>query len=55
MEVKITVTGTERVLNLWTMAKATVNGREFKIQMVRFDEPSRFGIRDGRVSKLWAK
>lgn len=55
MKAEISVTGTKKALNVWTLAKATVNGREFKIQMVRFDEPSRFGIRDGRVSKLWAK
>ena len=55
MEVKITVTGTKKALNVWTMATATVNGKRFKIQMVRFDEPSRFGIRNGRISKLWAR
>ena len=53
MEVKITVTGTKKALNDWTMATATVDGKEFKIQMVRFDEPSKFGIRKGRISKLW--
>ena len=53
MEVKITVTGTKKALNVWTMATATVDGKEFKIQMVRFDEPSKFGIRKGRISKLW--
>ena len=48
-------------MSVWRLAKLgrisnkSVNGREFKIQMVRFDEPSRFGIRDGRISKLWAK
>ena len=55
MEVKITVTGTKKALNVWTMATATVDGKEFRIQMVRFDEPSKFGIRKGRISKLWAR
>lgn len=55
MEVNITITGTERVLNLWTMATATVNGKRFKVQMVKFEEPSIYGIRNGRISKLWAK
>ena len=55
MDVKITIIGTEKALNVWTMATATVNGKRFKIQMVRFDEPSRFGIRNGRISKLWAR
>ena len=53
MEVKITVTGTKKALNVWTMATASVDGKEFRIQMVRFDEPSKFGIRKGRISKLW--
>jgi hypothetical protein len=55
MDVKITIIGTEKALNVWTIATATVNGKRFKIQMVRFDEPSRFGIRNGRISKLWAR
>ena len=55
MEVNITITGTERVFNVWTMATATVNGKRFKVQMVKFEEPSIYGIRDGRISKLWAK
>lgn len=55
MKAEITVTGTERALNVWTMATATVNGRKFKVEMVRFDEPSRFGIRNGRISKLGVK
>ena len=55
MEVNITITGTERVFNVWTMATATVNGKRFKVQMVKFEEPSIYGIRNGRISKLWAK
>ena len=55
MDVKITIIGTEKALNVWTMATATVNGKRFKVQMVKFEEPSIYGIRDGRISKLWAK
>ena len=55
MKAEITVTGTGKALNVWTLASAAVNGRKFKVEMVRFDEPSRFGIRNGRISKLWAK
>ncbi len=40
MEAKITITGTEKTFNVWTLAKATVEGKEYKVQMVRFDEPS---------------
>lgn len=55
MEVKITVMGTKKALNVWTMATATVNGKRFQVQMVKFEEPSICGIRNGRISKLWAK
>ena len=53
MEAKITVTRTEKALNVWTMATAEVDGRKYRIEMVRFDEPSIYGIRKGRISKLW--
>ena len=55
MEVKISVTGTKKALNVWTIATATVNGKRFRVQMVKFEEPSIYGIRNGRISKLWAK
>ena len=55
MDIEIRTTRTEKVLNVWTTATATINGRKFKIEMVRFDNPSRYGIRRGRISKLWAK
>ena len=55
MKVSITITGTEWVFNVWTMATTTVNGKRFKVQMVKFEEPSIYGIRNGRISKLWAK
>ncbi|MDO4571660.1 MAG: hypothetical protein Q4D38_14860 [Planctomycetia bacterium] len=29
-----------------------VDGETFRIEMVHFDEPSRFGINEGRISKL---
>ena len=49
MEAKITITGTEKALNVWTMATAEVDGRKYRIEMVRFDEPSIYGIRKGRI------
>ena len=36
MEAKITITGTEKALNVWTMATAEVNGKKYRVQMVRF-------------------
>ena len=55
MEAKITVTRTEKALNVWTMATAEVGGKKYRIEMVRFDEPSIYGIRKGRISKLWVR
>ncbi len=55
MEAKITVTRTEKAINFWTLATATVNGCKYQIQMVRFDEQSIHGIRKGRISKLWVR
>lgn len=53
MNIEINILGTENALNTWTLGSATVDGKTYKIQMVRFDEPSMYGIRLGRISKLW--
>ena len=53
MSIEIDILGTEDALNTWTLGSATVNGKTYKIQLVRFDEPSHYGIRQGRISKLW--
>ena len=55
MNIEIKITGTKKAMNLWTLATATVNGKTYKIQMVKFQDPSIYGIRKGRISKLWAK
>lgn len=39
----------------WTIARAKVENRFFDINVKHFDEPSRFGIRNGRISKLWIR
>ena len=52
MEVQITITGKKIVFNEWTLFQATVNGKKYQGSMVYFDEPSKFGIRNGRISKL---
>ena len=52
MEVEITITGKKIVFNEWTLFQATVNGKKYQGSMVYFDEPSKFGIRKGRISKL---
>ena len=53
MKVELNITGTAQACNEWTFATATVNGKEFRIMLVRFEEPSNYGIRQGRISKLW--
>ena len=53
MEIKITTHDLKKAMNVWTLATATVDGKTYRIQMVRFDEPSQYGIRLGRISKLW--
>ena len=55
MDVSVTIIGTEQALNTWTKMFARINGKTYEIQMVRFDEPSIYGIRKGRISKLWAR
>ena len=39
----------------WTIARAKVDDRFFEINVKHFEEPSRFGIRNGRISKLWIR
>lgn len=55
MNIEIKITGTKKAMNTWTLATATIDGKAYKIQMVKFPEPSIYGIRKGRISKLWAK
>ena len=52
-KVEIKITGTKQAFNTWTMATATVAGKTYRIEMVRFDEPSQYGIGEGRISKLY--
>ena len=40
------------VFNEWTLSQATVNGKKYQGSKVYFDEPRKFGIRKGRISKL---
>ena len=53
MKVELNITGTAQACNEWTFATATANSKEYRIMMVRFEEPSNYGIRQGRISKLW--
>ena len=35
MEAKITITGTEKALNVWTMATAEVSGKKYRVEIDR--------------------
>ena len=37
----------------WSFGSAEVAGKTYRVQVKWFEEPSRFGIRKGRVSKLF--
>ena len=37
----------------WSLGSAEVGGKTYRVQIKWFDEPSQFGIRNGRVSKLY--
>ena len=37
----------------WYIGKATINGEEYTVNMMRFEKPSDFGIAEGRISKLY--
>ena len=39
----------------WTMAKARAENRIFYVWAKHFEEPSKFGINNGRISKLWIR
>ena len=53
MNIEIAITGEKKFFNKWTLATAKVDGKDYQIQMARFDKPSIHGIRKGRISKLW--
>ena len=37
----------------WTIARTVRNGLTYRIEIKHFELPSEFGIRNGRISKLW--
>ena len=39
--------------NGWTTGHAYLGDTEYEVQIKWFDEPSQFGIKGGRISKLW--
>ncbi|MDO4574982.1 MAG: hypothetical protein Q4D98_07185 [Planctomycetia bacterium] len=53
IEIQIDETPRKTGFNTWTLATAVTGNETYAIQMVRFDEPSKFGIREGRISKLY--
>ena len=53
MDIELKIIGIKQTLSTWTLASATINGKTYGIQLVRFDEPSQYGIHNGRISKLY--
>lgn len=54
MDIEIKIIGIQQAFNRWTLAEATISGKTYKIEIVRFDEPSQYGIGgNGRISKLY--
>lgn len=39
----------------WVSGELEYNGATYKVQAKVFDEPSQYGINNGRISKLWVK
>ena len=39
----------------WTIAKALFEKTIYHINVKHFEEPSKFGIKNGRISKLWIR
>ena len=37
----------------WTVARVHRNGKDYEINVMHFELPSQYGIRRGRISKLW--
>lgn len=37
----------------WYTGKVTINNTEYKVNILRFEEPSCYGIAEGRISKLF--
>lgn len=37
----------------WTIAEATHDGKRYEVNVKHHDEPSQYGIKAGRISKLW--
>ena len=39
----------------WTTAKARFEGKLYEVHIKHFEVPSPFGIKNGRISKLWVR
>ena len=50
---EVTLNHGERMDDNWTVGTAACDGVEYKFNVKHYDEPSEYGIRGGRVSKLW--
>ena len=44
--------GSQKAMNTWQLYHTEYNGHTYRIELVAFDEPSEYGINNGRISKL---
>ncbi len=52
---EVTLNHGERKESGWTLGTAALDGVAYDFQVKHFDEPSVYGIRRGRISKLWLR
>ena len=50
--VRLIYDGSRKAMNTWQMYHTEYNGNTYRICLVAFEEPSQYGINNGRISKL---
>lgn len=55
MHVEIEIKSDTFGIDNWTSGRATVNGRQYGFEVKHYEEPSKFGINGGRISKLFLR
>ena len=53
MKNEISVTTGEQSEMGWTQGTVAIGASAYRFEIKHFDEPSHYGIRHGRISKLW--
>ena len=53
MKNEVTLNHSEWMDDGWTVGTATCDGVEYRFNVKHYEEPGEYGIRGGRISKLW--